>query len=145
MIFKLCNRRIRHEIQNFNKRWFNLLPEIKNINSNKKGKYEKDFLNTILQNLESICSEQPAITYHELCNRIGTPKDIIIEYYENADTEYVIQKLRISSIIRHIVISILLIAVVVASIELYSFHKLYTQVDHSIDGYSIETPPTEVP
>lgn len=63
-----------------------------------KGKYEKDFLNTILQNLESICSEQPAITYHELCNRIGTPKDIIIEYYENADTEYVIQKLRISSI-----------------------------------------------
>lgn len=47
--------------------------------------------------------------------------------------------------IRHIVISILLIAVVVASIELYSFHKLYTQVDHSIDGYSIETPPTEVP
>lgn len=29
-----------------------------------KGKYEKDFLNTILQNLESICSEQPAITYH---------------------------------------------------------------------------------
>ena len=86
-----------------------------------KGKYEKDFLNTILQNLESICSEQPAIT------------------------EYVIQKLRISSIIRHIVISILLIAVVVACIELYSFHKLYTQVDHSIDGYSIETPPTEVP
>ena len=110
-----------------------------------KGKYEKDFLNTILQNLESICSEQPAITYHELCNRIGTPKDIIIEYYENANTEYVIQKLRISSIIRHIVISILLIAVVVACIELYSFHKLYTQVDHSIDGYSIETPPTEVP
>ena len=98
-----------------------------------------------MQNLESICSEQPAITYHELCNRIGTPKDIIIEYYENADTEYVIQKLRISSIIRHIVISILLIAVVVASIELYSFHKLYTQVDHSIDGYSIEIPPTEVP
>ena len=79
-----------------------------------KGKYEKDFLNTILQNLESICSEQPAITYHELCNRIGTPKDIIIEYYENADTEYVIQKLRISSIIRHIVISILHIAVVFA-------------------------------
>lgn len=69
-------------------------------------------------------------------------KRYIIEYYENADTEYVIQKLRISSIIRHIVISILLIA---ASIELYSFHKLYTQVDHSIDGYSIETPPTEVP
>ncbi len=58
-----------------------------------KGKYEKDFLNTIFQNLESICSEQPEITYNELCTRIGTPKDIIIEYYENADTEYIIQKL----------------------------------------------------
>ena len=42
-----------------------------------KGKYEKDFLNTIFQNLESICSEQPEITYNELCTRIGTPKDIM--------------------------------------------------------------------
>lgn len=141
MIFKLCNRRIRHEIQTLTKGGSTYYRKLKTLIPI-KGKYEKDFLNTILQNLESICSEQPAITYHELCNRIGTPKDIIIEYYENADTEYVIQKLRISSIIRHIVISILLIA---ASIELYSFHKLYTQVDHSIDGYSIETPPTEVP
>ena len=141
MIFKLCNRRIRHEIQTLTKGGSTYYRKLKTLIPI-KGKYEKDFLNTILQNLESICSEQPAITYHELCNRSGTPKDIIIEYYENADTEYVIQKLRISSIIRHIVISILLIA---ASIELYSFHKLYTQVDHSIDGYSIETPPTEVP
>ena len=103
-----------------------------------KGKYEKDFLNTIFQNLESICSEQPGITYNELCTRIGTPKDIIIEYYENADTEYVIQKLRISS-------SILLIAVVVASIELYSFHKLYKRAEDSIDGYVIERIHDETP
>lgn len=110
-----------------------------------KGKYEKDFLNTIFQNLESICSEQPGITYNELCTRIGTPKDIIIEYYENADTEYVIQKLHISSIIRCIVISILLIAVVVASIELYSFHKLYKRAEDSIDGYVIERIHDETP
>ncbi|MFR5700452.1 MAG: DUF6120 family protein [Eubacterium ramulus] len=43
-----------------------------------KGKYEKDFLNTILQNLESICSEQPAITYHELCTFIGTHQKILL-------------------------------------------------------------------
>ena len=143
MIFKLCKRRIRHEIQNFNKSstYYRKLKTLIPI----KGKYEKDFLNTILQNLESICSEQPAITYHELCNRIGTPKDIIIEYYENADTEYIIQKLRISSIIRCIVISILLIAVVVASIELYSFHKLYKRAEDSIDGYVIERIHDETP
>lgn len=90
-------------------------------------------------------TEQPEITYNELCTRIGTPKDIIIEYYENADTEYVIQKLRISSIIRCIVISILLIAVVVASIELYSFHKLYKRAEDSIDGYVIERIHNETP
>ena len=32
----------------------------------------------------------------------------------------------------------LLIAVIVASIELYSFHKLYKQAENSIDGYTIE-------
>ena len=90
-------------------------------------------------------TEQPEITYNELCTRIGTPKDIIIEYYKNADTEYVIQKLRISSIIRCIVISILLIAVVVASIELYSFHKLYKRAEDSIDGYVIERIHDETP
>lgn len=110
-----------------------------------KGKYEKQFLNNIFENLDGICSEQPDISYDELCNRIGTPTDLIIEYYENADAEYVIQKLHISSIIRNIVITILLIAVVVASIELYSFHKLYTQAEKSIDGYTIETTPAEIP
>ncbi|MFR2577400.1 MAG: DUF6120 family protein [Anaerobutyricum hallii] len=85
------------------------------------------------------------MTYNELCTRIGTPKDIIIEYYENVDTEYVIQKLHISSIIRRIVISILLIAVVVASIELYSFHKLYKRAEDSIDGYVIERIHDETP
>ena len=110
-----------------------------------KGKYERDFLNTISENLESICSEQPEITYNELCTRIGTPKEIIIEYYENADTEYVIQKLRLSSIIRRIVILILLIAIAVASIELYSFHKLVKRAESSIDGYVVEYIHDETP
>ena len=50
-----------------------------------KGKYEKQFLSSIFESLEGICSEQPNISYDELCNRIGTPTDLIIEYYENAD------------------------------------------------------------
>ncbi len=110
-----------------------------------KGKYEKQFLNNIFENLEVICSEQPDINYDELCNRIGTPNDLIIEYYENADAEYVIQKLHISSIIRNIVIAILLIAVIIASIELYSFHKLYKRAENSIDGYTIEYIQEETP
>lgn len=95
--------------------------------------------------MDGICSEQPDISYNELCNRIGTPTDLLIEYFENADTEYVIQKLHISSIIRNIVITILLIAVVVASIELYSFHTLYERAEKSIDGYTIDTTPVEIP
>ena len=56
-----------------------------------------------------------------------------------------IQKLHISSIIRNIVIALLLIAVIVASIELYSFHKLYKQAENSIDGYTIEYIQEETP
>ena len=110
-----------------------------------KGKYEKQFLNNIFANLQSIGSEQPDISYDELCNRLGTPKDLIIEYYENADTEYIIQKLQFSSVIRNTVIAILLIATTVASIELYSFHKLYKKAETSIDGYVIEYIHEETP
>lgn len=110
-----------------------------------KGKYEKQFLNSIYENLEGLCSEQPDITYDDLCNRIGTPKDLIIEYYENADTEYIIPKMKISSIIRNIFIAILLIIAIVTSIEAYSFHKLHMEVENSIDDYSIETAPVEIP
>lgn len=109
-----------------------------------KGKYEKQFLNSIFENLESISSEQPDITYDNLCDRLGTPKDLIIEYYENADMEYIISKMRFASVIRNTVIAILLIAATVASIELYSFHRLYVRAQNSIDGYSIETAPEEL-
>lgn len=109
-----------------------------------KGKYEKQFLNSIFENLESISSEQPDITYDNLCDRLGTPKDLIIEYYENADMEYIISKMRFASVIRNTVITILLIAATVAAIELYSFHRLYVRAQNSIDGYSIETAPEEL-
>ena len=109
-----------------------------------KGKYEKQFLNSIFENLESISSEQPDITYDNLCDRLGTRKDLIIEYYENADMEYIISKMRFASVIRNTVITILLIAATVAAIELYSFHRLYVRAQNSIDGYSIETAPEEL-
>lgn len=106
--------------------------------------HEKQFLNSIFENLESISSEQPDITYDNLCDRLGTPKDLIIEYYENADMEYIISKMRFASVIRNTVITILLIAATVAAIELYSFHRLYVRAQNSIDGYSIETAPEEL-
>ena len=104
-----------------------------------KGKYEKQFLNSIFENLESIGSEQPDISYDELCNRLGTPKDLIIEYYENSDSEYIIHKLRFSSIIRYVFITILLIAITIASIKLYSLYSIYQDAMEGMEGYWIET------
>ena len=111
-----------------------------------KGKYEKQFLNSIFENLESISSEQPDISYDNLCDRLGTPKDLIIEYYENADTEYIIPKMKISSIIRNVIIAVLLIVVVVISVEIYSLHKLRVKAQNTtLKTYTIESAPIEIP
>lgn len=104
-----------------------------------KGKYEKQFFNSIFENLESIGSEQPDISYDELCDRLGTPKDLIIEYYENADSEYIIHKLRFSSIIRYVFITILLIAITIASIKLHSLYLIYQDAMEGMEGYWVET------
>ncbi len=113
-----------------------------------KGKYEKHFLNNIFENLQSIGSEQPDISYNELCKRLGTPKDLIIEYYENADTEYIIPKMKISSIIRNVIIASLLLVVVVISVEIYSYHKLCVEAEikNSMDDHLyIEILPFKIP
>ena len=65
-----------------------------------RGKYEKDLLKNYKQQIQELNISNSNITYNELQDIIGQPKDIVSSYYEYVDTDYLIKRLRASRNIR---------------------------------------------
>ena len=65
-----------------------------------RGKYEKELLKNYKQQIQELNISNSNITYNELQDIIGHPKDIVSSYYEYVDTDYLIKRLRASRNIR---------------------------------------------
>ena len=72
---------------------------------------------------------KPDITYDELQQTFGTPIDIVTEYYEGADTVYIMQKIRTTRIIRFCIYCILILTLagfaISASINIRLYHEIH--------------------
>ena len=65
-----------------------------------RGMYEKELLKNYKQQIQELNISNSNITYNELQDIIGHPKDIVSSYYEYVDTDYLIKRLRASRNIR---------------------------------------------
>lgn len=103
------------------------------------GKYEKKFIRNMKENLVELSSANTDISYTSICNYFGTPQDIIIDYFENVDTAYLIKRLKFSSIIRKCIICTVLILAITCAIEAGLYYKAYRDVREQAIGYWVET------
>lgn len=103
------------------------------------GKYEKKFIKNIRQNMIEYMENHPDAGYSDICDRFGTPRDMVIDYFEIIDTEYLLKKTRLSSIIRKSIFCIVLCIAIVCAIELGLYYKAYLSVQDGINGYYVET------
>lgn len=103
------------------------------------GRYERKFIQNMKNNLIEFASQNTNICYKDICERFGTPQDIIINYFENVDTEYLIQRLKISAIIRKCIICAVLIIAITCTIEAGLFYTAYQEAMEGIHGYWTET------
>ena len=103
------------------------------------GKYEKQFLRNMKENLNEFYCTNTDAAYNDVCTHFGTPQDIIISYFENVDTAYLIKRLKISSAIRKCVLCVILIAAITCAIEAGLFYKAYRDVHEQANGYWTET------
>ena len=57
------------------------------------GKSERTFLNRLKVQINEHLELFPDLSYEELVKQFGTPKEVIMEYYANADDDYLLKKL----------------------------------------------------
>lgn len=96
------------------------------------GKKERNYLDKIKENL---ILEQEDLTYDMIVDRLGTPKDVIIDYYEQQDIYELINRSRIAKTIRKLLIIFLLILSVFLSYQAYIYQLGYEEIKNSSNGY----------
>lgn len=96
------------------------------------GKKEKEYLKRIKENL---ILEEKNITYDIIVDRLGTPKDVIIDYYEQEDSYELIKKSRLIKLLRRYLIIFLIILSIFLAYKSYIYQKTYDEVRDSNNGY----------
>ena len=75
------------------------------------GKYERLFLKRLRNQITEHLSQHPNITYEELLLHFGSPKEIVLEYYDTVDDDYLLNKTNLVRTVRKfcLIISLLFI------------------------------------
>lgn len=102
------------------------------------GKKEKHLFNGILSRLEELNISTPDITYTQICENLGTPLEVVSEYFFNSDTEYLVKKLRFTGYICKIFISIILTLLIIMAMNAYSLYQALEAVKNDVVTHSIE-------
>ena len=84
------------------------------------GNSERTFLNRLKVQINEHLDLFPDLSYEELVKQFGTPKEVIMEYYANADDDYLLKKIDISKKLKRF---LLFIAILFLS---YFFYESYT-------------------
>ena len=84
------------------------------------GNSERTFLNRLKVQINEHLDLFPDLSYEELVKQFETPKEVIMEYYANADDDYLIKKIDVSKKLKRF---LLFIAILFLS---YFFYESYT-------------------
>lgn len=84
------------------------------------GNSERTFLNHLKVQINEHLDLFPDLSYEELVKQFGTPKEVIMEYYANADDDYLLKKIDVSKKLKRF---LLFIAILFLS---YFFYESYT-------------------
>lgn len=96
------------------------------------GKKEKAYLNRLKDNLGI---ENNTMTYDDIVERLGAPKEVIIDYYEQEDVYALIKRARFTKILKIFLIIIIVITSVFFAYKSYIYQKEYEEIKDSSNGY----------
>lgn len=114
---KGMEKTVNKEIKQYLKEIKNLLPVY--------GRREKAFVAMIKTSVLETYSESNTVSYDMLCSEFGKPKDIVINYFAEADDEKFYKRICFSSIVKTAVGCIAAIAVAVAVFESILLYDSY--------------------
>ena len=62
------------------------------------GKSEKEYIRKLIDNIDDGSHD---MTYDEVVERLGTPKEVIISYYEQEDMDKLIEKAKVRRLLKN--------------------------------------------
>ena len=103
-----------------------------------KGREERLFLKSIRERLEIFSHNHREMDYDSICETLGTPQEMMENYFEQADVDHLIRQIRLHTVIRAAII--LLIVIILAGFLIRSglFYRLSGESRFFMNSYSIE-------
>lgn len=103
------------------------------------GKIEKQLFNNIFLRLSELNNTNPNITYEEICIELGSPQEIVAEYFYNTDTTYLSQMLRYSHYLRNTFIGFIIILLILPGIRIHYLNQAYETINETNVTHEVET------
>ena len=103
------------------------------------GKYEHQFLKRLQQQANEFIAQNPNITYEELVTQFGSPKDIVVGYYDTIDDDYLLKKLNLVKTIRRFFFTIVLVVVLFIGYRSYILYKVWLEAQEPVTLYQDDT------
>lgn len=100
------------------------------------GKSEKEYIRKLIDNIDDGSHD---MTYDEVVERLGTPKEVIISYYEQEDMDRLIEKAKVRRLLKNFLSVALVVLMVFLCYKAYIYQKTFEEVRDSKDGYFEET------
>lgn len=109
------------------------------------GKAERIFLNRLKIQVNEHLDLFPDLSYGELVERFGTPKEVVMEYYGNTDDDYLLKKMNFVKHVRIFLSVIALALIVFFAYRSYAIYESFQEVKDSKVIYEEQSPIKELP
>lgn len=96
------------------------------------GKRERQFIKRLRDRIQEHIDSSPGLTYEELTEQFGSPKDIVIEYYNTVDDDYLLRKTNLVKYLKIVLFSALAIVLIYFGTHFVLLYKSYQDVQDSI-------------
>ena len=96
------------------------------------GKRERQFIKKLRDRIQEHIDSSPNLTYEELVEQFGSPKDIVIEYYNTVDDDYLLRKTNLVKYLKIVLFSALAIVLIYYGTHFVLLYKSYQDVQDSI-------------
>ena len=84
------------------------------------GKSERTFLNRLKVQVNEHLDLFPDISYNELVKQFGSPREVVMEYYDNIEDDYLLSKIDLAKKVKKFLLFIAILFLV------YFFYQSYT-------------------
>lgn len=96
------------------------------------GKCERQFIKKLKERIQEFSIDFPDFSYEELIENFGSPKEIVLSYYDSIEDDYLLKKTNMAKYLKRGFTIILALAFIYFSTHFILLYKSYQDLQNSI-------------